>query len=219
MKQARDSLPYHIEDMQLDDIEEVMVIENRSFSSPWSARAYRYELTGNRFSQFIVVRQSSPLIHRPEHEHVGAFRKLLGTSPRPAKSQILGYAGLWLLIDEAHISTIAVIPEWRGQGLGEFLLVGLLERSLAIQAEIATLEVRVSNRVAQNLYRKYQFQTVGTRRGYYQDNQEDALVMSTPSLHSPVFQETLNQNRAALVRVLLESGCNPRHDRAISQMG
>ena len=93
---------------------------------------------------------------------------------------MLGYAGLWLLIDEAHISTIAVAPEWRGRGLGELLLASLLERAISIGADVATLEVRASNLVAQNLYRKYRFTVVGVRKGYYTDNFEDALVMTTP---------------------------------------
>lgn len=219
MKGERDNLPYRIDDMQLDDIDEVMAIEHRSFSSPWSARAYRYELTSNSFSQFIVVRQSSPEAHVVDNEHNGPLRRWLGVSRQQIKSPILGYAGLWLLADEAHISTIAVIPEWRGQGLGEFLLVTLIERSSVIQAEVVTLEVRASNRVAQNLYRKYRFQTIGLRRAYYQDNLEDALVMTTPPLRSPDFQETFQRNRQALFRALIESARHPRRDRAVSQMG
>lgn len=218
MNDNRVELPFRIDDMQVDEIEEVMAIETRSFSSPWSTRAYKYELTGNSFSHFIVLRQSHAV---PQHTngYAGAFRKLLLASTRPVRYPVLGYAGLWLLADEAHISTIAVMPEWRGQGLGEFLLIGLLERAAVIQAEIATLEVRVSNQVAQNLYRKYQFQTVGVRRGYYHDNMEDALVMSTPSLRSPAFGEILRQNTAALFRILTEDGRVPRQDKATSQMG
>jgi ribosomal-protein-alanine N-acetyltransferase len=220
MKSERDNLPYRIDDMQLDDIDEVMAIEQRSFSSPWSARAYRYELTSNSFSQFIVVReQSIPKTHAVDQERGGPIRRWLGVSRQPVKSPVLGYAGLWLLADEAHISTIAVIPEWRGQGLGEFLLVALLERSAVIQAEVVTLEVRASNLVAQNLYRKYQFQTVGLRRAYYQDNLEDALVMTTPPLRSPGFQETFQRNKATLFQALKENVRRPRRDRAVLQMG
>lgn len=219
MKGERDSLPFRIEDMQLDDIDEVMSIEHRSFSSPWSARAYRYELTSNSFSQFIVVRRSIPETQVADKVHGGPLRRWLGMSRQQVKSPVLGYAGLWLLADEAHISTIAVIPEWRGQGLGEFLLVALIERSLVIQAEVVTLEVRASNRVAQNLYRKYQFQTVGLRRAYYQDNQEDALVMTTPPLRSPAFQETFQRNKTTLFRALIENARHPRPNTAASQMG
>lgn len=220
MKGYADNFPYRLDDMQLDDVDEVMAIENRSFSSPWSARAYRYEITNNNFSQFIVARQSQTA-QEPRDQHVGAFRQLLGVYVRSrlARPAVLGYAGLWLLIDEAHISTIAVMPEWRGHKLGEFLLIGLLERAIAMRAEIATLEVRISNQVAQNLYRKYQFQAVGMRRNYYHDNLEDALVMSTPPLHSPIFRDALSQNKAVLFDVLSDNGHRPRRAGAISQMG
>lgn len=191
-----DDLPYRIEDMQFHDIDEVMAIEYRSFSNPWTVRAYKYEVATNRFSHFIVIREA--LDQPPQTRTHSVLGKFLLAKPR-IRRPVLGYGGFWLLLDEAHISTIAVAPDWRGMGLGELLLVGLLDRAIRIGADYATLEVRVSNEVAQNLYRKYQFQTVGVRSRYYSDNQEDALVMTTPRLRNPAFLQGLLENKQALV--------------------
>ena len=194
-------LPYKIEDMQLHDIDEVMEIERRSFSLPWSVRAYKYELTSNSFSQFIVVRQS--LSGEGFAKDPSKFlNRFLRSSPHAVNSPVLGYGGFWLIGDEAHIGTVAVAPDWRGLGLGGLLVVGLLERAVKVNAEVAALEVRVSNLAAQDLYRKYHFQTVGIRRGYYQDNLEDALVMTSSHLRSRAFQENLRQNKMALIASL-----------------
>ena len=212
-----EDLPYRVQSMQLDDIDEVMAIEYRSFSSPWSVRAYRYELTANAYSQFVVVRQAMPAT--PATEILGLLDRLLRSPPRTVKPPVLGHGGFWLLVDEAHISTIAVAPEWRGMGLGELVLVGLLDRAIMVQAEVATLEVRMSNRVAQNLYQKYLFHTLGVRKGYYSGNQEDALVMTTDPLRSVAFRETFQRNREALAGSLKQKTQRPQSDRADSQMG
>ena len=97
---------------------------------------------------------------------------------QPAVRLIVGYAGYWLVVYEAHIGTIATHPHWRGQGVGELLLVSLLHEAMAHGATEAKLEVRVGNRVAQSLYRKYGFEEVGRRKHYYRDNGEDAVLMS-----------------------------------------
>lgn len=215
-----DDLPYRVSDMQLADIDEVMDIEVRAFSSPWSARAYRYEIGSNSFSHFVVVRQVVSGAPEPAKSTPNFVDRLLGAPPsRPPLSPILGYAGFWLLIDEAHISTIAVAPEWRGLGLGELLLVALLDRAAVVNADTATLEVRAGNFVAQNLYRKHAFQVVGLRKGYYSDNREDALIMTTPPLRSWEFREKFEKNKVELARLLKQGACRPLTDRAISQMG
>ena len=115
---------------------------------------------------------------------------------------IVGYAGLWLMTDEAHITTIAVDPEYQGYGIGELLLLGLMDRAKQIGARWLTLEVRVSNHVAQALYRKYTFKDMGVRRRYYSDNGEDALVMWTDPIDSETFRRALRTNREALARKL-----------------
>ncbi len=190
-----DDLPYIIAPMRLRDVEEVMRIESLSFSLPWSARAYSYELQYNALSHYLVVRQME-VAKRPSL--LSRLHRSLAPSP------IVGYGGFWLMGDEAHISTLAVKPGYRGRGLGELLLVAMLDRATELGATAATLEVRVSNLAAQNLYRKYGFQKVGVRHRYYSNNSEDALIMTIENLTGATFQsryqglkETLNSKLRA----------------------
>lgn len=173
-------LAVSVEPMRLDDIDAVLDIDRLSFPLPWSASSYRYELTQNSHSYFFVALADQS--GAPGHRSGWRVRlsTLLKGSGEPAVPPrlVVGYAGFWYIVDEAHISTIAVHPDWRGQGVGEQLLVGVLERALDLQAVRSTLEVRVTNTRAQNLYRKYGFEEVGRRRRYYRDNGEDALLMT-----------------------------------------
>jgi [ribosomal protein S18]-alanine N-acetyltransferase len=186
----RNQLPYVVEPMALADVEQVMEIERQSFSAPWSARAYRYEINENDNSTMVVVRPALGL----ESALVQFAQRLGLTRPRP----VLGYSGFWLLVDDAHISTIAVHPRWRGLGLGELLLFSMLERGEGLGAIRATLEVRVSNHTAQGLYHKYAFEIVSRRKRYYADNNEDAYIMATPPFATEEFQAILRQNRDTL---------------------
>ncbi|OWA34390.1 ribosomal-protein-alanine N-acetyltransferase [Saccharibacillus sp. O16] len=136
--------------MRLEDIPDVMVIEHESFSLPWTEQAFKSEMTLNHFARYLMM-------------------DVNGT---PA-----GYAGMWTVVDEAHITNIAVRTAYRGRKLGERLLSELLDQAQALGLERATLEVRVSNRVARNLYTKMGFREVGIRKGYYSDNNEDAVIM------------------------------------------
>lgn len=156
-------VPYAVRAMTLADIEQVMPIERASFPMPWPASAYRYELTKNNLCSYLVLCQGT------------------------VEGRILAYGGFWLILDEAHISTIAVHPEWRGRGLGEMMLAALIDTAILCGAGELTLEVRVSNTVAQNLYRKAGFLEVGVRKKYYNDNKEDALIMTTPRVDQPPF--------------------------------
>lgn len=188
-------LPYTVQPMTLADIDQVIEIEMVAFPAPWSARAYRYEITENEFSTMLVV--------RPAHWLAGqwiqpAFQPTLRRLGLVKASPVLGYAGFWLLVDEAHICTIAVHPQWRGRGLGELLLLSLLDGGQQSGALRATLEVRVSNQVAQELYHKYSFEILARRKRYYTNNNEDAYIMTTPRFESPEFQETLGRLRCRL---------------------
>jgi ribosomal-protein-alanine N-acetyltransferase len=157
--------------MGLDDIPAVQVIERASFSAPWPANAYRTELETNKLAHYLVVR-------------VG--------------SEIAGFAGLWLMVDEAHITTFAIAPAWRRNHLGEWLLVAVMDAAIERRAAEATLEVRLSNLPARRLYEKFGFRPVGIRPGYYSDNNEDALIMTTEPLRSPDMVARLAQRRAEL---------------------
>lgn len=171
-----------VDRMTVDDLIVVQVIERESFSTPWPAHAYRQEIEQNRLAHYIVAR----------------FR-----------GAIVGFAGIWLLVDEAHITTFATRTAWRRQGIGERLLVALLELARARGAKEATLEVRPSNIPAKRLYEKYGFKVVGVRPRYYSDNSEDALIMTTDSLDGRPMRERLAELRAALAtRPDIELGLN-----------
>jgi len=171
-----------VDRMTVDDLIVVQVIERESFSTPWPAHAYRQEIEQNRLAHYIVARY---------------------------RGAIVGFAGIWLLVDEAHITTFATRTAWRRQGIGERLLVALLELARARGAKEATLEVRPSNIPAKRLYEKYGFKVVGVRPRYYSDNSEDALIMTTDSLDGRPMRERLAELRAALAtRPDIELGLN-----------
>jgi [ribosomal protein S18]-alanine N-acetyltransferase len=171
-----------VEPMAVSDLGDVMVIERSSFSSPWSERAYRFEIEQNENSVMLVVRPAFPQ---------SLWDKI--RSRAGVKSPVLGYGGLWLLVDEAHISTIAVHPQWRHKGLGELVMLSLLKEAIKRGMQRATLEVRVSNEAAQRLYRKLGFESAGRQRRYYSDNNEDAFIMVTPPFNTAGFNESLQR--------------------------
>lgn len=190
---SHDDLPFIIQPMQVQDIPEVMEIERACFSLPWSARAYRYEIEENPQSQYFAARPTR--LQSPS-----LWDRLLGALPAAeSRLPVIGYGGFWMMVDEAHISTIAVSPPYRGQGLGELLLLRMVDEACSGGAVCVTLEVRVSNLAAQSLYRKYGFETQGRRIRYYSDNNEDALIMTTPSLSSPSYRHKLDSLRERLL--------------------
>jgi ribosomal-protein-alanine N-acetyltransferase len=144
-----------VEPMRLEDVPPVHEIERLSFRTPWPAYAFEQELRGNRLARYVVAR---------------------------AGERVVGFAGVWLMVDDAHVTTFGVHPEWRRQGIGRQLLVNVAELSSAIGARRMTLEVRSGNEAAQALYHAFGFEVVGRRPRYYTDDGEDALVMTTPEL-------------------------------------
>jgi ribosomal-protein-alanine N-acetyltransferase len=157
--------------MALDDLPAVHAIERASFSVPWPDDAYQNEIRSNRLASYVVAR---------------------------AGDDVVGFAGLWVMVDEAHVTTFAVDPRWRRRGVGEWLLLSLLDLAVARRAREATLEVRLSNLPARRLYEKYGFRPVGIRPRYYSDNGEDALIMTTDALSSSPVRERLTRLRSAL---------------------
>jgi ribosomal-protein-alanine N-acetyltransferase len=160
-----------IEPMGFDDIADVQRIEQASFTSPWPPQAYRSELESNRLASYLVAR-------------IG--------------DRVVGYAGVWMMVDEAHITTFAVHPGWRRRRVGERLLLAVLDLATDRRAREATLEVRLSNLAARRLYEKYGFGPVGLRPNYYSDDHEDALIMTTEPLGSAAMRARLARLRAAL---------------------
>lgn len=212
-------MPYIIRPMEIDDIPEVMEIERQCFTTPWPVHAYRRELRDNRMSRYIVAQWVEPgeevqtTKAEPARQPRSIVRRALeylfqgvgGPPPPVGRETLAGYAGLWLMLDEAHITTIAVRPNLRGQGLGELLLIGLIDLASALGASYLTLEVRISNTVAQNLYRKYGFREEGVRKRYYTDNNEDALIMWSEPINSASFQNRLAKLKAALNQKLAKA--------------
>jgi ribosomal-protein-alanine N-acetyltransferase len=162
------------------DLDEVMPLERRCFRDPWTRHMYLSDLTGNTLATYLVLRLPVG-VSAPKSEQ--------GAVP-----SLLAYGGFWLLLDEAHIATIASHPDWRGCGLGQCLMVALLDQAIARGAALATLEVRVGNTPARRLYEKLGFEEVGERRNYYRDG-EDALIMTTPPLRAPALQQCLSTAR------------------------
>jgi ribosomal-protein-alanine N-acetyltransferase len=183
--------PYRVEPMQWGDVSQVMAIERKSFTLPWSDYTYRHEILENRNAHYFVARRVEGWIDKPVSWWGRLFK-------REVKAPVVGYGGFWIVIDEAHISTIASDVKLRGHGIGELMLLAMIERSIELGAHEVTLEVRVSNTVAQNLYRKYGFEVVGRRSGYYRDNNEDADLMTVSGVDKAEYQVKLNRLRAAL---------------------
>ncbi len=199
---------FSVEPMRLGDIPAVMDIERVSFPSPWPAQAYEYELQRNPNSYFIVACLAPSAAGPAASRRVSFWQRLLGTRetrlPGLARS-VVGFAGMWMLVDEAHISTIASHPQWRGRGIGELLLVNMIREAERRGACFVTLEVRVGNTVAQNLYRKYRFENVGLRKHYYRDNGEDAIIMTVQSFQEPAYKARLTELEALLRDRLTET--------------
>ena len=170
---ARPHLAIVVDRMTVDDLGAVQEIEGESFTTPWPPHAYRSELETNRLAHYIVARYDD---------------------------QLVGFAGMWLMVDEAHITTFAVRKTWRRQGVGERLLLALLDLAQARGAHEATLEVRPSNHPARRLYEKYGFALVGVRRRYYSDDNEDALILTTAALDSQAMRDRITGLRAAVAR-------------------
>jgi ribosomal-protein-alanine acetyltransferase len=155
---ARPPLRVRVEPMRLEDVPAVHSIERASFPVPWPDYAFRQEIQTNRLAHYLVVR---------------------------AGREIVAYAGIWLMVDEAHITTFAVAPAWRRRGVGGRLMLALMDVSLDLRARFMTLEVRLSNRPARELYGRFGFKPVGVRPRYYSDNGEDALIMTTDPIAEP----------------------------------
>ncbi|ENQ3081131.1 ribosomal protein S18-alanine N-acetyltransferase [Bacillus cereus] len=136
--------------MKEKDIPQIVAIEEASFATPWTAEAFERELNMNEYAHYVVLE---------------------------TEEGIMGYCGLWMILDESHITNIAILPKYRGLKLGQALLQEVINKARAFGAKTMTLEVRVSNEVAKKLYRKFGFQNGGIRKRYYTDNYEDGLVM------------------------------------------
>ena len=178
---ARPPVRVRIEPMALGDLDAVQRIEALSFSVPWPEQAYRSEIQTNRLASYLVAR---------------------------VEGAIVAYGGIWLMVDEAHVTTVAVDPAWRRQKIGARLMLALLDVAVARGAREATLEVRLSNLAARRMYEAFGFRPVGLRPRYYSDNDEDALIMTTDPLDTPDMRSRIERLRAGI-----DAGPAPRDRR------
>ncbi|MHB8170576.1 MAG: ribosomal protein S18-alanine N-acetyltransferase [Thermincolia bacterium] len=133
-----------------EHLDEILTIEAVSFSTPWSRQSFIHELSDNVLASYVVALDGD---------------------------KVAGYAGMWIIIDEAHLTNVAVHPDYRGRGIGVGLLEELLNRAVKLGADRMTLEVRESNQAARHLYTRMGFRPMGLRKGYYSDTKEDAILM------------------------------------------
>jgi ribosomal-protein-alanine N-acetyltransferase len=202
---------YHVRYMCKEDLHQVNEIDREAFPTQWPPPDYRRELR-NPLARLIVVCDDSHKAEEPEIEITGEDASGLmprikrwwrrnrfsdNESPESGGQRVIGFASMWLMADEAHITNIAVRQSYQRQGIGELLLMSTIDLTAELRANIVTLEVRVSNLPAQSLYNKWGFTEVGLRRGYYTDNREDAILMSTESITSAPFQAQLQELKRA----------------------
>lgn len=202
---------YSIRTMQDRDILQAIDIDREAFPTQWPHPTYasfKQELR-NRLARYIVAsnhNEIQPKVDRHNYSYK-SFRQRLSQlrytldygsffgeeKTSPSEEYIVGIAGFWAMVDEAHIITIATRKACRRRGIGEWLLISVINMAMQLNTKVVTLEVRVSNREAQELYQKYGFQKVGIRPRYYSDNGEDALIMSTDTMTSAPFQTCFQQ--------------------------
>lgn len=143
-------MAYVFREMTASDIEAVYIIECKSFQTPWSIESFYKEINENRLARYYVIEEDG---------------------------LIIAYGGMWIIVDESHVTNIAVLPESRGRGMGNVLVENMIEAAKVLNVVNMTLEVRVTNESAIKLYEKHGFERSGVRPNYYKENNEDALIM------------------------------------------
>ncbi len=206
---------FFVRPMRMEDIAQVAKVERECFPIGWVATPFKRELR-NRMAAYLVAcvatdpdeaeREARAFADRDRFSEPAPFLKRLAAGirelfggpalPPPDFSQtIVGFLGLWFMADEAHITAVGVVEEHRRRGVGELLLISGFDLALPRRSRVLTLEVRVSNRGAQAMYEKYGFNPAGVRKGYYTDDGEDALIMTTDEIASPQHRKLLAELR------------------------
>jgi len=194
--------------MAKKDIPQVSAIDREAFPTMWPPVNFQHELA-NRLAHYAVACDGNKVVSQQESQptlRLVPVRSFLGlkwpfssrtASTEPAAPEtveyITGFVGMWAMVDEAHIINIAVREAYRGNGIGELLLISSIDLATKCECTVATLEVRASNTIAQHLYTKYGFNKVGVRRGYYTDNKEDALIMTTDIITTDSFKQRFSK--------------------------
>jgi len=204
---------YAVRPMQIEDIPQVSEIDKEAFPTQWPPPSFRRDLNSRLTRYLVALEESSPCLSTEvsKYKAKGNLRMLVSKISHlfnkehsssdegvaQNKQNILGYASMWLMVDEAHLTSIAVRETHRHLGIGELLLISIINLAAQLNAHMVTLEVRLSNLTAQALYEKYGFTKVGIRRSYYSDDGEDAVIMSTERITSAPYQarfQELKQN-------------------------
>ena len=207
-------MPYAIRFAREGDVPQLAEIEREAFPTNWPATPFRRDLSRESISLLVVytlpeeveshAASTDPVeeVDKQPRGLAGLLTRIFrGNSHQQARRGptefITGYVATSYMTDEAHVTGIAVRGTHRGRGLGELLLMSSIELAMKRQSRVVTLEVRVSNRVAQSLYTKYGFNQAGLRKGYYTDNHEDAYIMTTDPISTAEYGEkfrTLEQS-------------------------
>lgn len=194
--------------MRREDVAQVTTIDREAFPTLWPPVNYQRELN-NRLAHYIVACDNERTVEPPPAKPVpeNGFLRLLfkvrqlfdhdrffgEKMPPSGREYVVGFAGIWIMANDAHITSIAVRNAYLGRGTGELLLLSIFNLAIELNAHVLTLEVRCSNTIAQSLYYKYGFTQVGIRQGYYSDNHEDGLLLSTEDITAGGFQARLEQ--------------------------
>ena len=202
-------MPYSLRPLESQDVPQATEIERDAFPRLFPPTSFQRELK-NRMARYLVAWRGAD----PEQGPSDLAEDLRGDTPltvgrlldaarnlwtrrrsawEPGEPYVVGFVGTWYLTDEAHIVSVGVRSELRGLGIGELLLIGAAEQAMERGADVLTLEVRVSNELAQNLYKKYGFSTKGVRKAYYTDNREDAYIMTTDSVRDPSYRSAFEE--------------------------
>ena len=201
-------LPYDTRPATQTDIDQLREIESEAFPTNWPPTPFKRDLSRDKISVLVAYDTTQhpdptpnpaplPRSFNPSRTLLGFLRRLIGMKPSnsniTASNYVAGYVITGFMTDEAHILGIAVRGSLRGKGIGELLLISSIEMAIKNQSRVSTLEVRVSNHVAQSLYTKYGFKQVGERKGYYTDNHENAYIMTTDEIGSAPYMKRFRE--------------------------
>lgn len=211
-RQPSKLMPFALRPLEEGDIRQSEEIERDAFPTMFPRTSFRYELTRDIARYLVACSQAAPLngsshFGGPDPSGLNGgppvIARLLrgardilagGQVALPAPQPFLtGFVGIWYIVDEAHIVSVGVRSAYRGLGIGEMLLIGAIEQAMGSGAGIVTLEVRASNHTARNLYLKYGFTDRGVRKGYYADNREDAIIMSTEPIGLAPYRDSFRR--------------------------
>lgn len=208
------SMEFAIRPMLIEDIPQVTAIDREVFPTLQPVISFHYELRHNKIARYFIAysvdgnsEQNKTYVNDNNGAHSNSLVKRISLKIKrffgspPATSQlIVGFAAVWFIADEAHLTTIAVRKAYQRQGIGELLLTHAFDISIDFRAKFMTLEVRMSNLIAQSLYEKYGFCKTGERLGYYSDTKEDAVIMSTDPIMSDSFQNSFQRLKGILTQ-------------------